>query len=90
MAKKEKKEKKVPKTVLGVIGKIEELLATAKEEANSFEEKEVAAAGLRTRKALKEIKDFAQAGRKLVTEIKKSRKATSKKSKSKDKKKKKK
>lgn len=88
---KDKKEKKVKKfkTVADVIEAISSSFEVAKEEVKSFEEKEVTAAGLRARKALKEIKDYAQAGRKLVTEIKKSRKESKGKRKAKDKKKKK-
>ena len=82
MAKKEK-------SVLVLIEKIKVSLEVAKEEATNLEEKEVKAAALRVRKALKEVKDFAQAGRKLATEIKKSFKVV-KKAKNKDKKKKKK
>lgn len=66
------------KSVVDLIEKISVALSTAKNEAQDFEEKENASAGLRTRKALKEVKDLAQAGRKLVTEIKKSRKVNKK------------
>jgi len=64
MAKKEK-------SVLALIEKIKVSLEVAKEEAQNLEEKEVKAAALRVRKSLKEVKDFAQAGRKLAIEIKK-------------------
>jgi len=73
------------KTILGIIEKMEVALTKAKAEAKNFEgEKEINAAGLRVRKALKEVKDYAQEGRKLVTEVKKNRKdSNSKKSKKK-------
>lgn len=72
--------------VVGIVEKLEGLVALAKEEAENFEVNEVNAAGLRVRKALAEIKAFAQEGRKLVTEVKNNRKKEKENSKKKKKK----
>lgn len=62
------------KSVVMEISKLKELLEQAIVEAEKFEEKQIAAAGGRCRKALQQIKKEIKPVRDLITEIKNSRK----------------